>query len=158
MEDLKLITKTQLGVNPIPPQPGNPTEFFGEMSNDIQFSTVNDLEVISGLDKLRQDIQKILLTVKGQNTFFDLYGSDLQSMIGGKVTEYVRAKMSNETITALQVLEYINRENPNLDERPEVLESLEIQQVTIDQFEIRLSVITASQKSVSTGLTVNISQ
>ena len=157
MADLKLTTKKVPGIDPVPPQSGNPTEFFGEESNDLQLNSINDLHVVSGLEKLRQDINKILLTERGNNTLFPLYGTELQSLVGGKVNpDIIRAKIKDEVIGGLQTLQFINRDNPNLDEQPEILELLDIQQIDDTQFEVQLSVITASNKSITTGITVSI--
>lgn len=157
MADLKLTTKRIPGIDSSPIQPGNPPEFFGEESNDLQLNTINDLDTVSGLDKLKQDINKILLTERGENTLFPLYGTELQSTIGGKVNpDTIRAKLKDEIVGGLQVLQFINRDNTNLDEVPETLEILDIQQLDTDTFEIQVSVITASNQRVSTGITVSI--
>lgn len=154
-DDLKLITRKIQGTNELPLQNGSPSEFFGEQSNDIQLSVLNDFETISGLDKLKQDINKILLTVKQANTFFPLYGTELQTMIGGKVNiQFIKAKLKDEITGALQVLQFINKDNPNLDERPSIFEFLKVEQLAIDQFEIQVSVITESNKRVATGVVI----
>ncbi len=157
MADLKLNTKRTPGIDPVPPQAGTTSEFFGEQSNDLQLNAINDLDTLSGLDKLRQDINKILLTERGENTFFPLYGTELQSLVGGKTNpDVIRAKIKDEVIGGLQTLQFLNRDNPDPDERPDVLELLDIQQIDTTQFEIQLSVITASNKSITTGITVSI--
>jgi hypothetical protein len=141
MSDIKLITKRQPGQTPVPPQSGNPPEYFGEETNDLQLNSINDLDIVSGLTKLKQDINKILLTERGENTLFPLYGTELQSMVGGKVNpDTIKAKIKDEIIGGLQTLQFINRDNPNLDEQPEILELLDIQ----------------SNKRVSTGVTVQL--
>src|SRR5581483_9917739 len=84
MADLRLSTKRQLGELAMPPQVGTPDQYFGEQSNDIQLSAISDFDTVSGLEKLKQDINKILLTEFGANTLFPLYGSKLQGLIGTK--------------------------------------------------------------------------
>ena len=157
MSDFKLTTKNIPGINPVPFQSGNPSEFFGEESNDLQLNKINDLDLVSGLEKLKQDINKILLTERGENTLFPLYGTELQSTVGDKVNpDIIRAKLKDEIISGLQTLQFINRENPNSDEKPETLEILDIQQIETGQFEIQVSVITASNQRVSTGTIISI--
>ncbi len=157
MPDLKLNTKRSIGVPPVPPQAGNPSEFFGEETNDLQLNTVNDLDLVSGIEKLKQDINKILLTERGENPLFPLYGTEAQSTIGTKNNpDIIRATLTDEIIGGLQVLQFVNRTNPNDDERPETLETLEIEELADDQFEVRISVITASNQRVSTGVTISI--
>jgi len=156
MADLQLTTKRRPGEQEVPPQvPPPPSEFFGEASNDIQLSQLNDFELISGLDKLKQDIKKVILTELGENTNFELYGSELQSTIGEKVDfNFIKAKVKEQVINALEVLEFVNRENPDDDERPETLNVLSVEQLNIDQVEVQMTVTTVSGKSVSTGLVI----
>lgn len=157
MSDLKLVTKRTLGTPDYPPQPGNPNEYFGEQSNDIQLDTVNDFDLVSGTIKLTQDINKILLTAVGTNTNFPLYGTTLQDLIGSKNSfEFLQATIKDQIIGALQVLAYVNQNNTNEDEIPNILNILEINQLTSDTIEIILAVTTLSGKSVSTGLTVAV--
>lgn len=155
MSDLRIITVRQPGVEVVPPQPGNPTRFFGEQSNDLQLNTVNDFETVSGIEKLKQDILKILLTERGTQVNFPLYGTTIQSLVGAKVNfTTVQARIKDEVIGALQVLQFVNKANPNLDERPETLEFLSVEQPAIDQIEIQLNVITESGKKIVQGFTL----
>ena len=119
------------------------------------FDTVNDLEKLTGLVKLKQDINKILLTVIGNNIGNELYGTELQTYVGNKINlDYTKAKIKDDVIGALQVLQFINKENDNLDEIPDILQFLGITELNSNEFQIQLSVTTASGKNVSTGLTV----
>lgn len=157
MADLKLITKN-LGITPPnPPQSGNPPEYFGEQSNDIQLDGINDFATISGLTKLKQDIEKAILTERGKNLFFELYGTTLQNSVGGKVSvDVITATIKDQIISALQVLEFVNRENTNPDERPQILEFLSVELIDNDKVEIQISVITDSNKRVSSGLIISV--
>lgn len=149
--DLKLITKNTLEHEQPFPQLGSSTEYFGEQSNDLQFNHINDLDTVEGLNKLKQDINKILMTARGSNIFFELYGSDLQTMIGNKVKfDVISAKIRDEVIGALQVLQFVNIENPNLDEQLDMLQFLEIEQIEMGKFEVKISVTTISGKSIVT--------
>lgn len=163
--DLKLITKRQLGKqiapgqqnreSKNPNQKGDPDEFFGESSNDIQLNTVNDFELIEGTEKLKQDVNKILLTEIGQNTNFDEYGSGLQALIGEKISsEFVTAKIEEQIVSALEALHFVNRDNQNLDEVPLELDTLDIRELGIDGFEVQLAILTASDKLVTTSVVI----
>jgi len=155
MADLKITTKKTLGTPSSPEQRGDPNEFFGEQTNDLQIDTLSDFASIEGIEKLKQDIKKILLTERGENDLFPLYGTNLQTLIGGKINfENIRARIKTEIVEALQVLQFINRENPNEDEQPDILESIRVEQIDPTSFDIQLSVKTVSGKSVSTGLIV----
>lgn len=153
MNDILLITNRQLGVEPPAPVAGNPDQWFGEQTNDIQLGAVNDFSTVSGLTKLKQDINKILLTAQGSNANFPLYGTNLQSLIGQKYNlEYLKAKIRDEIVGALQVLQYLNTSNPNKDEQPDILQVLQINPQGTDGFTINLSVITVSGKSIATNV------
>ena len=150
MTDLKIITKQIPGVEPKPEQPGNPTEYFGEQSNDLQLSSINDFDTVSGIDKLKQDLNKILLTEIGNNPTFDVYGTELQSLVGNKISlDELRARIQSNIDTALSVLEFLNRENENEDEVPETFETLSVEQLEEGKFEIQISVIARSGERIS---------
>jgi phage baseplate assembly protein W len=150
MADLKIVTKQIPGVEPRPPQPGNPTEYFGEQSNDLQLSNVNDFDTVSGIDKLKQDLNKILLTEIGANSNFDVYGTELQTLVGGKSNpDTVRARIQASVDDALSVLEYLNRENTNDDEVPAIFETLSVEELEDGKFEIQISVLARSGERIS---------
>lgn len=156
MADLRLITKRQQGIQEVPAQDGEPDEFFGEQSNDLQLDVINDMETVSGVEKLKQDINKILFTERGTNTNFPLYGASLQSLIGQKVNFItLKAKVKDEIISALQVLQFVNKDNPNPDEKPDTLEFLSVDQPSPDVLDIKINVITESGKSISTGFVIS---
>ena len=150
MADLKLSTKKIPGIDPIPPQIGHPSEFFGEQSNDIQLDTVNDFALVSGSEKLKQDINKILMTEIGKNINFEIYGTALQSAIGKKVNfDEIRATIRSNVESSLEVLLYVNQDNTNDAEVPNVLESISVEEISLGQYEVRLSVISRAGVRVS---------
>jgi len=147
MADALLVTKRTAVLNPNPPQPGNPDAFFGEETNDLQLNSVNDLALVSGLDKLKQDLNKILFTEVGANTNFEIYGTELQTMVGGKVDiDNARAKIREEVDTALSVLLFLTRENTNDDEVVDTFETLSVTEISTGRFEVTVSVISRSGK------------
>lgn len=155
MSDIKIITESNTANIPNPAQPGNPSEYFGEQSNDLQLNDVNDLAILSGIPKLVQDMNKILLTEVGSNIFFEIYGTDFQSLIGNKVNiEELKAHLKDQIETALAVLVLVNADNPNDDEVPNIFESLSVTQLDSSRFQIALSVITRSGKRAVTDTLV----
>jgi hypothetical protein len=155
--DLVLATPYNPIDPPVPPQPGAPPFFFGEQSNDLQLNNVNDLATVSGTEKLKQDINKILLTELGTNTLSPQYGTTLQSLIGSKYDlNSAIATIRDQINGALINLQIINASNPNPDEIPQTLQELSIQQVAVGQVQATLIVITASGKSVSTGMVIPV--
>ena len=150
MADLKIVTRQIPNVEPNPPQPSNPSEYFGEQSNDIQLSVVNDFATISGIDKLKQDLNKVLLTELGQNINFEIYGTEINGLVGTKVGfDELRARIRDQVKQALQVLELLNRENTNDDEVPDRFLSLAVEKLDNDRFEVQVGVVTRSGKSLS---------
>lgn len=150
MADLKLTTIKVPGIDPVPPQIGNPSDYFGEQSNDIQLDTVGDFALVSGLTKLKQDINKILMTEIGQNKNFEIYGTSIQAAIGKKVNfDEIRATIRSSIESALEVLLYVNSDNTNDDEIPDILESISVEEIALGQYEVRLSVITRAGNRVS---------
>jgi hypothetical protein len=155
MSDLKIITETNYIEHPRPPQPGEPSEYFGEQSNDLQLDNINDLATLSGIDKLRQDLNKIFLTEVGKNINFEIYGTDLQTLVGNKVNiEEIKAHLKDQVETALATLLLVNADNTNDDEVPNIFESLSVEQIALGKFEIRVSVISRSGKRAITDTIV----
>jgi hypothetical protein len=151
MPDLKLSTKVPPGGEPIPQQNWPVSEYFGEQSNDLQLNAVNDLALVSGTEKLRQDLNKIFLTELGANRNFPIFGTILNGLVGEKVNfDAIRAKIRDEVQGALETMKFINEENPNDDEVPETFESLSVEQLDLGKFEARVTVITRSGKRIST--------
>ena len=156
-DDLQLITRrapgetaNSLGLNTAP-------EYFGDQSNDIQFNTLNDLATVSGITKLKQDINKILLTVQGTNTNFQLYGTTLQNDIGNKTNfQVIQASVRDQVVGALQVLQYVNKENPNPDERLNLINFLQITQPSVDTVLVTLAVTTDSGKTIPASIPILI--
>lgn len=150
MADVKITTKTTAVLTPVPPQPGNPEEFFGDETNDLQLNSVNDLALVSGIDKIKQDLNKILFTEVGANVNFEIYGTELQSMVGGKVDiDNARAKIREEVDTALSVLLFLTKENTNDDEVVDNFETLSVTEISSGRFEVTVSVISRSGKRVT---------
>ena len=156
MSDLWISTK----VDPVNPPPtiitGGQNFYFGESSNDLQVNAVGDITTISGLTLLQQDINKILLTTLGANTFVPLYGTQLQSYIGNKgVTNTLTAQIQTQIINALNVLNFVRQGNSNLDEIPDTIQYLSITQPRPDEVLIQLNVISAAGNSLASNVLVS---
>jgi hypothetical protein len=155
--DLWISTK----VNPLNPPPlqitGGQQFYFGEMSNDLQVNSVGDLTTISGLTLLQQDINKILLTALGANTFISLYGTQLQSYIGNKnvTTNSTTAQIQTQIVNALNVLNFLRQGNSNLDEIPDTIQYLNVSQPEPDTVLIQLNVISAAGNSLVTNTLIS---
>lgn len=156
MSDLQLTTVNVPGQPQFPPQKGNPVTYFGEQTNDLQIGVNNDFNLVSGLEETTQDVQKILLTEQGANQLFPLYGTTLQSMIGGKINTNVIASTVQQQITqALQILFLLTQNRVNQSEIVANLYALDTQ---IDSSRTNitslLTVIAASGQEITTGVNI----
>ena len=156
MADLQLTTVNVPGHPQYPPQQGNPATYFGEQTNDLQIGVNNDFALVSGLDETTQDVQKILLTEQGANLLFPLYGTTMQSLIGGKVNLNAIAGNIQQQITqALQILFLLtqNRTNP-----AEVVANLYALKTEIDSTQTNISslltVIAGNGEEITTGINI----
>jgi len=108
MEDLKLL-RTRTG------------QYYGDF-NDIQFDEKNDLDLISGSARTRQNIVKILLTIRGTNKKYPHYGTYMQK-IGNISNDYSQKQLliRESIIQALKYLQIVEES----EEENELLESIQ---------------------------------
>lgn len=156
MADLLLMTLNIPGQPQFPPQQGNPAMYFGEQTNDLQIGSNNDFTLVSGLEETTQDVQKVLLTEQGANQQFPLYGTTLQSMIGGKINPNIVGGDIQQQITqALQILYLLTSNRTNLSEIVQTLYSLRTQLTNGTNISSLLTVIAASGQELTTGINIS---
>jgi hypothetical protein len=157
MSDLQLTTLNVPGQPQFPPQQGNPVTYFGEQTNDLQIGPNNDFTLVSGLEETTQDVQKILLTEQGANQLFPLYGTTLQSLIGGKLNINVIGSNIQQQITqALQILYLLTQNRSNPAEIVQTLYALSTQlDSTGTNISSLLTVIAANGQEITTGINVS---
>lgn len=155
MSDLQLTTVNVPGQPQFPPQKGNPPTYFGEQTNDLQIDPTNDFALVTGLEETTQDVQKILLTEQGANTSFPLYGTTLQSLIGGKINSNIISSNIQQQITqALQILYLLTQDRTNPAEIVQTLYSLSTQLESGTNIASLLTVIAASGQEITTGVNI----
>ena len=155
MSDLLLTTANIPGQPQFPPQKGNPAFYFGEQSNDLQIGTNNDFTLVNGLDETTQDVLKILLTEQGANSSFPLYGTVLQSLIGGKINpNIISGDVQQQIVQALQILFLLTQNRTNPAEIVQTLYSLNTQLVNGTSIASLLTVIAASGQEITTGINI----
>jgi phage baseplate assembly protein W len=121
-----------------------------EGSNDLQLGVNKDFIIINGTQKLVQDIIKSLMTERGDNTIYPLYGSQISSLVGGKSDfDTIRAQIKNTVIQSLAVLQLINSDNSNLDEQIQTIDIIKVSMLTYTQAIVSIQVTTASNKTVN---------
>ena len=126
---------------------GKPATFWGQGENDLVVDTNGDFATTEGVDNLNQGAAKILVTEREANVFMPLYGAGLQSLIGQNMdVDYLRAQIKSEVIDALRIYQFINKDNSNLDEQIEMLNSLKVELVGSTGFDVSFRITTRSGK------------
>jgi phage baseplate assembly protein W len=72
--------------------------------NDLQLSEIGDIVTVEGNDYARQQVEKIILTLRGDNQFEPDYGSSLNASIGQKFTTSIFYKIQQTVQDAVQSL------------------------------------------------------
>jgi hypothetical protein len=156
LSDLLLTTINIPGQPQYPPQQGNPSEYFGEQTNDLQIGSNNDFILVSGLQETTQDVLKILLTEQGANDLFPLYGTTLQSVIGNKINPNTIGGTVQQQITqALQILYLLTQNRSNPQEIVQTLYSLNTTVQNETSVSSLLTVIAASGQEITTGVLIS---
>ena len=133
MEDFKLL-RSQTG------------EYYGDF-NDLEFSNdTNDLKLVSGSARTRQNIIKILLTVSGENIKYLNYGSELQNIGTLKFAPGQQQAIIRESI--IRALTYLNiiEESDDPEEIMEEISSIKFRPNELDprRFDININVVLQS--------------
>lgn len=155
MPDLQLTTVNTPGQQQFPPQQGNPATYFGEQTNDLQIGTNHDFVLVSGLDETIQDVNKILLTEQGSNLLFPLYGTTLQSFIGGKINaNTISGNVQQQITQALQILYLLTQNRTNPAEIVQTLYALKTEISSDINIACLLTVIAANGQEITTGVNI----
>lgn len=97
--------------------------FLLQSSDKKNYGDINDLIVlnhdfllISGNEKIMQDLTKMLRTVKGSHILYPPYGSDIANVIGTKKSSQLTSSIKQEIIYAVQWVQSMNmNEAVNID-------------------------------------------
>lgn len=127
---------------------------------DISFDGLKRIKTLSGINKVRQEILKTILTVKGTNIFDSSYGSTLSTAVGKKLTDARIAEMVFSINSAMNYLISIQEANNVPDN--EQISGISKLTLTRDASDIRkvlckISVVLASYEEVEVGTTLPIS-
>lgn len=120
------------------------------------------LDLVFGVDKLKQDINCWLRERYGGDRFHTNYGSVLQDFIGGMVTDSTRAEVQSEVLRVLQNYQTIQQriltEDPTLLSASEMLIAIDDIRTTVsyDTVNVTVKVINGSNQvtavATSTGM------
>lgn len=117
------------------------TEFiFQPYENDIQFDRTKSLMLVSGVSKLVQSLMRIILTTLGDSFEDPLWGTNVTSQIGSKMSNDNFSAVRESIIQALIHYNDINQDNPNSDEVINTIDELVVVQDLDDPRTIRIVV------------------
>ncbi len=126
-------------------------DIYGDF-NDISFDVNGDVDVISGTDRVRQDIVKILITVSGNLPYVN-YGTFLPKLVNSRYTdEKLLSSVNDEVIAAIQYL-VSNEESIDGDEIIDEITTLEI---SFEEREVLINLVatTLSRKELNLEITL----
>lgn len=139
---------------------------FKIKNGDFSIASNGDVSTVSDVDKLIQDILKILMTEYGTNKFHLWYGSLLSAnMIGQSFdTTFVSSFIENQIISSLNILQKLQKEQYGKGQKVtpnELLGAIRNVSVLRDlsdptKFNIGVNVVTKGFLSTTANLQVNI--
>lgn len=133
---------------------------------DLTLGQDGDLEQVTELDKLVQDVLKILMTPLGANVFFPWYGSPLsettigqvldKTFVNSVVMQIIRSNL--ETLQKLQKQQSMGGQRVSADELLAAIQEIKINRNTVDltYWTILVRVLTKGLKSRSAILDVTL--
>lgn len=128
------------------------------LSNGDLVQQGSQLAIVSGTDKLYQDVTLWLTERYGGDRFHPTYGSALESFIGGVIGTSTQAQAYNEILRVLA--NYQNqqdqafRANPNAFSVSELLYSVDNVSVTVSYDTVQ-AIISVSNPASSTTITIS---
>ena len=107
---------------------------------DLAIGSDGDLEILSGVEKLVQDVLKILQTPLGGNPFFPWYGSLVSTALVGSVMDFrftetaaqQQIRSNLETLQRLQRQQLSNGQKVTADEQLAAVQSVVVKRNTVD--------------------------
>lgn len=114
----------------------------------------SELAIVSGTDKLKQDVELWLLVRIGSNKMHPAFGSYLESYIGGVVDRNTQDQVYNEILRSLtnyQTLQYhAFQANPQLFSLTELMSSIDSVNVSVTYDTVNATVQVSNPVSTAT--------
>lgn len=132
---------------------GNKNDF------DMHFDNAGRIITVQGHDKVKQQIVKALLTVRGSNLFDSDYGSVLSETIGSKIDSYLAAKVQFSILECLNhLIDIQNNQGLPDDERIVSVSDVSATRSATEPrtIEINATVMCADYQEVNTALMVKV--
>jgi len=129
--------------------------------NDIGFNQVGQLSNVRGINRVRQNVSKVLLTVIGNNVFNPNYGSTLSSAIGEKLTPTIFFKLQQTVVNAIQGLIEIQAQEVDTLPADEIILGLNNININVNEQDPRLvdiviEVLVGTFQPVTTNLQLRV--
>jgi len=134
-------------------------------SGDIKFSPEGELDTVTGFDKLKQDVIKILLTEVGENDYHPWYGSKLGQAVVGRATTFNITLRNVElaVTTSLENLAFLQNEQLQYQtvtpaEAISAINFVNVEREPLDprQWNIRVSVFTKALTEISEDFSITL--
>jgi phage baseplate assembly protein W len=131
---------------------------------DVFFDKKNEYTVslASGVDKLKQEILKIMLEEKGSNVFHPNWGNEIRERVVGKKnisSSAIRLEvLVRDAIQYLQSVKDLNNvryQNALPDEMIDYVDSVKVVQTSQNGYDIYIVVVNKDGKFISLGLDLN---
>jgi hypothetical protein len=126
---------------------------------DMHFDNAGRVIVVQGHEKIRQQLVKALLTVRGSNLFDSDYGSVLSETIGNKIDSYLAARIQFSILECLNhLIDIQNNQGLPDDERIVSISDVTATRSATEPrtIEITATVMCADYQEVNTSLTVKV--
>jgi hypothetical protein len=144
-------------------QINNQTGVFDQLDHDIMLDGVGSPIILTGQNKLIQDIQKILFTTK--NYFYTTYGTNIESLVGTNIgVDKTKSQLAEQVTNSLVYLQYLQNQQSqyqkvNANEIIGTIDSITVNYLPEIQtqntspsdvftFRVAISITTAAQKPI----------
>lgn len=158
------LSSTNLSYRPYPLIDFDGTYDFLLTDNDIQLTHNGGVKLVTREKKLKQDLEKIVLTEINSNKYHSNYGSELMSVVGEPLPpDIMETEVFHSINTAVENLILLQEEQSKqqlLDptERIDSVENISVERDKIDprKYYVFVEVITASQEKLTTSFLLGV--
>lgn len=126
------------------------------IENDIRFDARGEVVLVTGIDLLAQEVEKITFTIRGSNIFYNWYGTSISDLIGTKIIRggtLIESQLLTEIGNTLEKFRSVKAQQATLQpvtdqEYFSKIQSLSVLQDDVDPtvFRIRIDIQNAAQE------------
>ena len=149
MTDMKITTEYNTNTEDLPH--AEPADFFAVGFNDLELDDTGDIKVLSGTDKLAQDVLKFVVTKPGTNPYFQGYGIDFSDLVGTPIKEgqesYLKAQLKDKIVNGLKDLQKTLVDRPD-NEQIGAMVYFDVE-FAVDEVKVEFSLLSKSQETLN---------